>query len=62
MGPRACQRTATASAMGIVHRVPHIRNIEAGVLMTDLSLASALTTQFENLVSANALRPVPGIG
>ena len=48
--------------MGIVHRVPHIRNIEAGVLMTDLSLASALTTQFENLVSANALRPVPGIG
>lgn len=35
-----------------------VRNIEAGVTLTDASLASALTRQFENLVAARQLLPL----
>lgn len=38
------------------------RNIEAGVLLTDPVFARELRAQFEGLVDAGALKPVPGLG
>lgn len=38
------------------------RNIEAGVLLTNPVIAAQLRAQFEGLVEAGALKPVPGIG
>lgn len=40
----------------------HERNIEAGVVLHDPSIAVALREQFENLVRVGALVRVPGIG
>lgn len=37
------------------------RNVEAGILLSDATVARALLAQFENLVAANAMKPVPGI-
>lgn len=35
------------------------RNIEAGILLDDATVARALTAQFENLVAARIMKPVP---
>jgi phosphatidylserine/phosphatidylglycerophosphate/cardiolipin synthase-like enzyme len=40
----------------------HERNIEAGVVITDTSIARALKAQFDILVEQGELRLVPGIG
>jgi len=39
----------------------HERNIEAGVLITDLMLARGVRSQFETLVTKKLLRRIPGI-
>ncbi|MDM9383351.1 DISARM system phospholipase D-like protein DrmC [Chlorogloeopsis sp. ULAP01] len=39
----------------------HERNIEAGVLLTDSTIAQVLRAQFDTLVSYKILRPIPGI-
>ncbi|MCU0532926.1 MAG: DISARM system phospholipase D-like protein DrmC [Hydrococcus sp. Prado102] len=37
------------------------RNIEAGILLTDSTLASALRSQFDSLIAIDILRRVPGL-
>ncbi len=39
----------------------HERNIEAGVVISDATLAKALRTQFETLAERRALMPLPGV-
>lgn len=38
-----------------------VRNIEAGIVLTDAALAGALAQQFENLVAAGVLQPLFGV-
>jgi hypothetical protein len=37
------------------------RNIEAGILLTDSTLASALRSQFDLLIAVDIFRRVPGL-
>ncbi len=39
----------------------HERNIEAGLLIADRQVATALRTQYETLAERGVLRPVPGL-
>jgi hypothetical protein len=39
----------------------HARNIEAGVLLADVSVAKAIQAQFESLVTRSLLLPVPSL-
>jgi len=68
-GPRAClhakcvviddQRALITSAN--FTEAAHDRNIEAGVVVEDASVASALRRQFDSLVAEGVLMHVPGI-
>ncbi len=43
-------------------RLPELRNIEAGVLITDPIFSRSLRAQFETLVARGVLKSVPGLG
>lgn len=70
VGPRAClhakcividERRALVTSANLTEAAQE-RNIEAGVLVESSAFARALTTQFETLVGAGALRSIAGLG
>jgi phosphatidylserine/phosphatidylglycerophosphate/cardiolipin synthase-like enzyme len=69
-GPRAClhakcvivdERRVLVTSANFTEAA-HARNIEAGIVLVDEGMAQAMRHQFESLVTAGLLQPVPGIG